>query len=138
MQRREEMRQRITSGILLELLLASMLAFIHMNPLTIHPVEAEGGQIEAMPDFGQHSMNWCWVAAAANCFYWRKYWGDFPGLYPDSWDSIDPQSINASNDDWFCPCGNGYSTLLKEICKDGDAVHEESLIFCSQNCKLAS
>jgi hypothetical protein len=24
----------------------------------------------SMPDFGQHSAGWCWVAAAANSFWW--------------------------------------------------------------------
>jgi len=85
--------------------------------------------LQSMPDFGQHSMQWCWVAAAANCFYWLKHYGGFPNLYPDSWDEIDSESEDPSNGDWYCPCDNGYDILLKEICKDGDAVHEETLDF---------
>jgi len=86
-----------------------------------------------MPDFGQHSGNWCWVAAAANCFYWLKHHGGFPNLYPDSWDGIDPESQDTSNHNWYCNgCDNGYRTLLKEICKYGNAVHEETLAFCSR------
>ena len=92
----------------------------------------EVARLQCMPDFGQHSEQWCWVAAAANCFYWLKHYGGFPNLYPDNWDEIDPESVDPSNNNWYCPCGNGYRTLLKEICKDGDAVHEETLVFCSR------
>jgi hypothetical protein len=31
----------------------------------------------SMPDLGQHSQNWCWVAAAANSFWW--YADNVPG-----------------------------------------------------------
>lgn len=128
------MRYAVTTGIFLELLLGSMLAFALVKPLEVHPIEAEvvpAGGMFGMPDFGQHSGNWCWVAAAANCFYLMKH-GEFPELYPDSWDEIALESMNASDEDWYCPCDNGYSKLLQEICRDGSAEHEETLVFCSR------
>ena len=35
-----------------------------------------------MPDLGQHSNNWCWVAAAANSIYWYSQHG-YPELIDD-------------------------------------------------------
>jgi hypothetical protein len=35
-----------------------------------------------MPDLGQHSANWCWVAAAANSIYWYSQHG-YPQLIDD-------------------------------------------------------
>jgi len=35
-----------------------------------------------MPDLGQHSVNWCWVAAAANSIYWYSQNG-YPQLIDD-------------------------------------------------------
>ncbi|MBA7595425.1 hypothetical protein ES703_02388 [subsurface metagenome] len=39
---------------------------------------------ECMPDLGQHSENWSWVAAAANSIYWYSQHG-----YPELIDNID-------------------------------------------------
>jgi len=74
-----------------------------------------------MPDLGQHSENWCWVAALANSLYWYSTHG-YPNLVPLAWTEIDPDSTNPNMNGitgakWFCPCGNGYMTLLKEIAK---------------------
>jgi len=102
-----------------------------MSIRLISSVNAKYIKKECMPDFGQHSNEWCWVAAMANCFYWLKHYGGYPNLYPDSWDEIDSESKDC-NSSWYCSCGNGYSTLLKEICEDGNAVHEGVLIFCSR------
>ena len=51
-----------------------------------------------IPDFGQHSSCWCWVAAAANCFYWYKHYGNYTDLYPNKWETVDPDSRNATSD----------------------------------------
>lgn len=114
------------------MLLVSTLAFTGINTPAVQPEAAEVVDLEWMPDFGQHSGNWCWVAAAANCFYWLKHYGGYPQLYPESWDEIDPDSLNSSDEDWYCPCGHGYSRLFKEVCLDGDAEHEKRLVFCSR------
>jgi hypothetical protein len=104
-------------------------------------------QMKGLPDFGQHSDNWCWVAALANVLYWLSENG-YPKLIPKEWKIIDPQSIDRRPDGidndgdrgidedpydgidndrdgridedgnyWYCPCGNGYLRLMKEIAK---------------------
>jgi hypothetical protein len=50
----------------------------------------------SMPDFGQHSAGWCWVAAAANSFWWYAenvagQEGLLGGL-AKPWKNIDPNS----------------------------------------------
>lgn len=65
----------------------------------------ESYQKVSMPDFGQHSANWCWVAAAKNSFWWYSEHG-FPQLEDDpegepgnqKWKNIDPDSMNPAPD----------------------------------------
>ena len=52
----------------------------------------------SMPDFGQHSSNWCWVASLSNSMYWYKHFGGFSGLYPAGWEMVDPDSTNPAAD----------------------------------------
>ena len=64
---------------------------------------------ECMPDFGQHSDDWCWVAALANSLYWYKHTGGYPDLYPDAWDTDIVPVAGCPN-----PAG-GYRKLFQEI-----------------------
>lgn len=90
---------------------------------------------ECMPDFGQHSSCWCWVAAAANSFYWWKYSGGKTDLYPCTWDwgpagpqqnPVDPASVNPGLDG----LDNDQDGLFDEdpydgIDNDGDGMIDE-------------
>lgn len=94
-------------------------------------INAEYFEKECMPDFGQHSHEWCWVAAAANSFYWWAQNG-YPELLDDP---TQPPGNEAYEKDIVKKCPNcpssegGYLRLLEEICKstwhdDGDGVRE--------------
>jgi len=85
----------------------------------------------SMPDLGQHSTGWCWVAAAANSFWW--YADNVPGQagllgsIDKPWKAIDaastnPASVCGAGGTWFDsldgPDGAlipGYATVLKKI-----------------------
>ena len=43
---------------------------------------AENYKKENMPDLGQHCINWCWTASAANSFKWYAHHG-YPKLLDD-------------------------------------------------------
>jgi hypothetical protein len=71
---------------------------------------------ENMPDLGQHSVNWCWAAVAANSFKWYAHHG-----YPQLLDNL---LTPALDNDYLniipwpgCPVG-GFLDLLHEIAKD--------------------
>jgi hypothetical protein len=61
----------------------------------------------SVPDFGQHSQNWCWVGAAANSFWWYAY--NVPGeegllgggSAPFPWESTDLNSQNPADPCWY-------------------------------------
>lgn len=128
-----------------------MFSMVFVMSIRLVPsANAEYVKKECMPDFGQHSKQWCWVAAAANCFYWLAKHG-YPELLDDpakpgldaEYNETDSDSKDPSKKDWHCDpasdkgcggagCGKGYKRLLKEICKDGDAVHEDKLVWCSR------
>jgi len=113
--------------------------------LTLALLHGVGGTAEAqappltytkvsMPDLGQHSQNWCWVAAAANSFWWyaahdendKRYQGLLGGDGMP-WMAIDPDSTNAASGcgaggTWFDSRDGGdgaailgYATVLKKI-----------------------
>jgi hypothetical protein len=76
------------------------------------PMNAESYQVieqyqkYSMPDFGQHSSGWCWVAAAKNSFWWFSENGfpqleDDPGGAPGNgeWKKIDPESMGDDDAD---------------------------------------
>jgi len=73
-----------------------------------------------MPDLGQHSVNWCWAAAAANSLYWYSQHG-YPQLIDDPADPTpndnryitDPLIIHPPP-----PIGDGVYRLLHEIATD--------------------
>jgi hypothetical protein len=68
-----------------------------------------------MPDLGQHCENWCWVAAAANSFWWWAQNG-----YPELLDAPEiPGPDNAYVENWLmCPGCGQYRRLLQEIAWD--------------------
>jgi hypothetical protein len=73
---------------------------------------------ECMPDLGQHSSMWCWVASAANVFWWFAQEN-----YPELLD--DPLTPGLDNDyldiiPWpTCPSPEGgFRRLLHEIAVD--------------------
>lgn len=120
--------------------------------ITLAPVKPPAPTInkylkECLPDFGQHSSGWCWVAALANSLWWYSQNG-FPELVPKLWKQIAPESLDPSPDNidndndrkidedpydgidndgdgridedgnyWYCPCGEGYRRLMLEIAK---------------------
>jgi len=57
----------------------------------------------SMPDFGQHSKNWCWVAAASNSFWWFANTGTYPELMDPGDEYIEPLSRNAAGVDNYDP-----------------------------------
>jgi len=74
---------------------------------------------ECMPDLGQHSANWCWVASAANSFWWYAQNG-----YPELIDNLEDPTPNDNRyitdpliPEPGCPSG-GYYVLLQEIARD--------------------
>jgi len=71
---------------------------------------------ENMPDLGQHSMNWCWAAAAANSFKWYFHNG-YPKLMDDPTDNVLDENYLQL---WPCPSGLGdlLPRLLHEIAGD--------------------
>lgn len=93
-------------------------------------VNAEYYEKKCMPDFGQHSNQWCWAAAAANSFYWFAKHG-YPKLLdePEKWGGAPEYEEIVGNDtndkDWYCD-SNGYMRLLKEIAIDA------GLKFCER------
>ena len=85
----------------------------------------------SMPDLGQHSTGWCWVAAAANSFWWYADYvpgqAGLLGSIDKPWKAIDAASTNAAS---LCGAGGtwldsrdvgdgalipGYATVLKKI-----------------------
>jgi hypothetical protein len=83
-----------------------VLALMHAVDDTAHAQPANFTKI-SVPDFGQHSENWCWVAAAANSFWWYAY--NVPGeegllgggSAPYPWEATDPNSQNAADPCWY-------------------------------------
>jgi hypothetical protein len=85
--------------------------------LTLALLHAGGGTAQAqppasftkvsVPDLGQHSTGWCWVAAAANSFWWYAY--NVPGeegllgggSAPYPWESTDINSQNPGDACWY-------------------------------------
>lgn len=57
----------------------------------------------SMPDFGQHSKNWCWVGAASNSFWWFAQTGDYAELMDPGDEYIEPASRNALGVDNYDP-----------------------------------
>ena len=76
----------------------------------------ENFEKENMPDLGQHSENWCWVAAAANSFKWYFHNG-YPKLMDDPRDNVLDENYLQL---WPCPSGMGDNLLrlLHEIAGD--------------------
>jgi hypothetical protein len=75
---------------------------------------------ECMPDLGQHCVNWCWTAAAANSIYWWSQHG-YPELIDDPTDLI-PNDNRYITDPLIPhppppPCPGVYR-LLHEIATD--------------------
>ena len=69
----------------------------------------------SMPDFGQHSTGWCWVAAAANSFWWyaenvARYEGLLGGA-AKPWKNIDPNSQTPGS-----PCQGGATSWENIVC----------------------
>lgn len=95
-----------------------ILLLIIITPLS--SVDAESFVKEGMPDFGQHCREWCWVAAAANSFYWWAQNG-----YPELLDDPTQPPGNRAYEKDICveECPNcpspegGYLRLLEEICE---------------------
>lgn len=88
---------------------------------------------ESMPDFGQHSVNWCWAAAAANSFWWYAQNGypellDDPGLPAgnQAYKAIDPLSQPPAGPPWQDTDAAGYRRLLRELAIDGGRVFSQS------------
>jgi len=78
---------------------------------------------ENMPDLGQHSVNWCWVGAAANSIKWYAHHG-YPELLDDPSDSVLDdnylQILPWNCLPWGCPAPEGgFLRLLHEIAIDG-------------------
>lgn len=76
---------------------------------------------KCMPDLGQHSTGWCWVAALANSLYWLSKHGKpngytIPVVAPEN-EKIDPDSQDKTKTDWYdSNCnGTGYMKILRKI-----------------------
>ena len=97
------------------ILLSLFTSFITVQPSIASFIEEESFVKECMPDFGQHSGGWCWVASLANSLYWYKHTGGYPNLYPDDWDTTPiPEPGNPA-------CS--YRKLLDEIAKAGNRTY---------------
>lgn len=107
---KEEGRMNRTSRLVPTTMIALLVTVSFLSSVTV-PVEAAKYVKESVPDFGQHSTNWCWVAALANSLYWFKHFGGYPNLYPDAWDNQIIPEPGCPN-----PAG-GYRRLLDEIAK---------------------
>jgi hypothetical protein len=73
---------------------------------------------KCLPDLGQHSAMWCWVAALANSLIWYSQ-NQYPDLVSKEDLTIDPDSKTPGSP-WYCPevgAGNceGYMKLLRRI-----------------------
>jgi hypothetical protein len=78
--RRQKVRIKSVSSVLLSILLVTSLTAslsIAILTTTSPPVSAQGNLVieNCVPDLGQHSRNWCWVASAANSMYWLSQHG---------------------------------------------------------------
>jgi hypothetical protein len=78
-----------------------------------------------MPDLGQHSKNWCWVAAAANSIYWYSQpHENYPYYYPQLIDA--PENAVENDNNYITqmiatpppPVGDSVYRLLQEIATD--------------------
>jgi len=79
-----------------------------------------------MPDLGQHCVNWCWVAAAANSIYWYSQHGyleliDDPAVLPENDNAYITQMFPA-------PCGDNIYRLLFEIASDCGHIYCEGVL----------
>ena len=79
-----------------------------------------------MPDFGQHSVNWCWVAAAANSIYWYSQHGylqliDDPAVLPENDNAYINQMVPA-------PDGHLTYRLFWEIASDCGHMWNEGVL----------
>lgn len=121
----------LTLVLSIAFLTASLCSRSEVPRWILSSVNAEYYEKEFMPDFGQHSQEWCWVAAAANSFYWWAQNG-YPELLDDP---TQPSGNGAYENDIVKKCPNcpssegGYLRLLEEICKstwhdEGDGVRE--------------
>jgi hypothetical protein len=79
-----------------------------------------------MPDLGQHSKNWCWVAAAANSIYWYSQHGYLK--------LIDAPENAVENDNNYItqmipvPDGHSVYRLFWEIASDCGHVWDEGVL----------
>jgi len=76
---------------------------------------------KCMPDLGQHSTGWCWVASLANSLYWLSKHGKpngytIPVVSPEN-EKIDKDSQDKTNPDWYdSNCnGTGYMEMFRKI-----------------------
>lgn len=79
---------------------------------------------KCLPDLGQHSDGWCWLASLANSLIWYSQHG-YCSLIPQWMHHIDARSLNPSNPHWYCPCGNGYKELFIEIAENTPNWHKD-------------
>lgn len=90
---------------------------------------------ESMPDFGQHSGGWCWVASAANSFWWYADNG-YPELVPNDYKKLYPGSYETNPDgtpkepDWYDSNypSIGYMRLFKEVALDAGKIYSQTIL----------
>jgi len=127
-------------GILLStLLVTSVIASLSIATLTHTSLPASAQEEtyfikECMPDLGQHCVNWCWAAAAANSIYWWSQHG-YPELIDDPIDPVFPDNRYITDPliqppiPPYPPCpSGGYYRLLDEIAWDCGHVFCEGVL----------
>lgn len=105
---------------------------VRVVTLTTSAAEAQCASFikTSMPDLGQHSSGWCWVAAFANSIYWYAKFGPGGITFPALLDST-PGDGNSDDKYWtdmVGPSGSDtdqYRRLLKEIADDGGKVFSQ-------------
>jgi hypothetical protein len=104
---------------------------VSCNPALAIPISYDRSAL--VPDFGQHSDNWCWVAATANSAYYLKNSKGASWLYDDSALLISQDSITAgspwfdSNDGRDNAPTPGYSQLMEDIAKAAGKVFSQPI-----------
>jgi hypothetical protein len=71
---------------------------------------------ENMPDLGQHCINWCWTAAAANSFKWFAEYRGYIELLDDPENAVFPDNNYLQL--ILCPWCGALPRLLHEIALD--------------------